>query len=69
MFLLTYRAGLQVQSRSFDFQQTFADDDEYSYNFREFLNFCFTIEFLYKTHNSSTFLRCCFFYDFSFSRN
>ena len=53
MFLLTYRAGLQVQSRSFDFQLMFAVDDEYPYNFRAFLKL--TIEFLYKTHNSSTF--------------
>lgn len=58
MFLLTYRAVLQMQSRSFDFQQTFADDDEYSYNFRAFLKL--TIEFLYKTHNSSTFFALLF---------
>ena len=42
---MAYEAALLVQSRSFDFQQTFADDDEYSYNFRAFLNFCFTIDF------------------------
>ena len=38
-FLSAYGAALQVQSRSFYCLQTFADDDEYPYNFRAFLKF------------------------------